>query len=238
MHPFPRTEEDDGGPPDGGSGADQRLSWSAHGLRDTTGRTGTYRYMAPEVPGLGWQHAACAAASARDGCAAALAWQGSSPSRLGWASDSDGPAPCAPRRRGSRCLRASTSASEAIKPSRPADSRPARTPPTRESEVGLHWSRTPGGGHVSKHGQVSAESVTPNTGASEVGGDRLSRILGRLGAVCPGRGLPTRDPGPHVGTARARMRSRGGFGACTAQSSYQDPRSFGRVVPFGSEFDS
>ena len=107
MHPFPRTEEDDGGPPDGGSGADQRLSWSAHGLRDTTGRTGTYRYMAPEVRGTRMARAACAAASARDGCAAALAWQGLSPSRLGWASDSDGSAPCAPRRRRSRCLGAS-----------------------------------------------------------------------------------------------------------------------------------
>ena len=51
MHHSRRTEEDDSGPSDGGSGADQRLSWSAHGLRDTTGRTGTYRYMAPEVRG-------------------------------------------------------------------------------------------------------------------------------------------------------------------------------------------
>ena len=57
MHHSRRTEEDDGGPPDGGSGADQRLSWSAHGLRDTTGRTGTYRYMAPEVWGTWMAHA-------------------------------------------------------------------------------------------------------------------------------------------------------------------------------------
>ena len=68
IHHSRRTEEDDGGPPDGGSGADQRLSWSAHGLRDTTGRTGTYRYMAPEVRGL--DGACAAAASASDGCAA------------------------------------------------------------------------------------------------------------------------------------------------------------------------
>ena len=57
MHHSRRTEEDDGGPPDGGSGADQRLSWSAHGLRDTTGKTGTYRYMAPEVRGTRMAHA-------------------------------------------------------------------------------------------------------------------------------------------------------------------------------------
>ena len=45
----------------GGSGGGW-LGGPAHILRDTTGRTGTYRYMAPEVP-------ARAAAAAADACA-------------------------------------------------------------------------------------------------------------------------------------------------------------------------
>ena len=51
MHLSRRTPEDGAGPSDAGAGADQRPSGLAHDLRDTTGRTGTYRYMAPEVLG-------------------------------------------------------------------------------------------------------------------------------------------------------------------------------------------
>ena len=82
MHLSRRTPEDGAGPSDAGAGADQRPSGLAHDLRDTTGRTGTYRYMAPEVLG-GANGAGRLAAGARECCAAALGRWGLI--RLRWA---------------------------------------------------------------------------------------------------------------------------------------------------------